>query len=579
VADGSVTPALSVAPASAGVTDDFVAPALSVDSASAGLSVTAAVPAISVVSAITAISAGSAGSAVPSLPPPPARADGPVAMNPAVELLEVTKRFGPVTACDRVSFPVFPGEVHAVVGENGAGKSTLMGILSGFLRPDSGRVTVGGRELARGTPQRALRLGVGLCAQHFHLVPTLTGMENILLGARGYRRFGRLSHRQQDAVRALMMKYGLKTPLEVPVEDLSVGEKERIEIVKLLHRDARVLILDEPTAVLAPSEVETLFTVLRTLAREGRAVLFVSHKLPEVMAIADRVTVLRHGRVAGTLRGAALSPDVLVSLIVGGAPPPEVQVEPRAPGEPVLEVKNLSAGHTGSALQRISFTVREGEIVGIGGVEGNGQQELLGALLGHVAREHGEIRFQGRPLAWPRTASFRRRIGWIPADRQREGLLLDRTVIDNAALGAHDRPPFRRGLSLDRRAMRAAASSILETFGVRPARLDLPMRVFSGGNQQRFIAGRELSRRPRLLLAVHPTRGVDVAATAFLHERLLEERRRGTAILLVSADLAELRALSDRVLILYRGRVAYEAAREEIDPPRLHRALLGLEEA
>jgi simple sugar transport system ATP-binding protein len=499
-------------------------------------------------------------------------------MNPAVEFQDVTKRFGALTACDRINFPVFPGEIHAVVGENGAGKSTLMGILSGFLRPDQGRVVVAGRELTRATPARALELGVGLCAQHFHLVPTLTGMENILLGAPGYRPLGRLSHHQQDAVRGLMKRYGLKTSLEVPVEELSVGERERIEILKLLHRDARVLILDEPTAVLAPSEVETLFGVLRALAKEGRSILFVSHKLPEVMAIANRVTVLRHGQIKGTLYGGGINPEVLVSLIVGGDPPAEVRFEPRDPGEPVLEVRNLSAGHTGSALQRISLTVREGEIVGIGGVEGNGQQELLGALLGHVAREHGEIRFLGRPLGWPRTAAFRRRVGWIPADRQREGLLLDRTPVENVALAAHERPPFRRGIRLDRRAMRAAAEQILSTYGVRPRRLDLPMHAFSGGNQQRFIAGRELSRRPPLLLAVHPTRGVDIAATAFIHERLLEERARGTAILLVSADLSELRALSDRVLILFRGRIAYEAAREMVDPPRLHRALLGLEE-
>lgn len=499
-------------------------------------------------------------------------------MNPAVEFVEVSRRFGAVTACARISFPVFPGEIHAVVGENGAGKSTLMGLLAGFLRPDEGRITVFGRDLARATPARALQLGVGLCAQHFHLVPTLTGMENILLGAPGQRSFGRVSHRQQDAVRELMKRYGLKTSLEVPVEELSIGEKERIEILKLLHRDARVLILDEPTAVLAPSEVETLFGVLRALAREGRAVLFVSHKLPEVMAIADRVTVLRHGRVMGTLHGAGIDPPTMVSLIVGGEPPPEVAWSEKEPGEVVLEVRELSAGRTGSALQRVSFNVRAGEIVGIGGVEGNGQSELVSALLGHIPREHGEVRFLGRPVTWQRAAALRQRMGWIPADRQREGLLLDWDAADNAALGRHDRAPFRRGFRLDRGAMRSEARRIFEEYGVRPSRPDLPLRAFSGGNQQRFVAGREFSRRPAFHLAVHPTRGVDLAATRFLHEKLLAERARGGGLLLISADLAELRALADRILILYRGRVAYEAAREAIDPSRLSRALLGLEE-
>ncbi len=499
-------------------------------------------------------------------------------MNPAVEFISVTRRFGPILACDRVTFPVFPGEIHAVVGENGAGKTTLMQILAGFLRPDSGRVAVFGRALHAGSPAHALDLGIGLCAQHFNLVPTLTGMENILLGGRGHRDLGRLSHRAQDNVRELMKRYGLKTKLEAPVEDLSVGEQERIEILKLLHRDARVLILDEPTAVLAPSEVETLFGVLRTLSKEGRAILFVSHKLPEVMALADRITVLRGGRVMGTLSSSGVVASELVSLIVGGEPPAEIKLMPRIPGEPVLEVKDLSAGRTASALERVSFTVREGEIFGIGGVEGNGQQELIGALLGHIPREAGEIRFLGKAVSPLGTRGFRRRIGLIPADRAHEGLLPQERLPENAVLGMHDRPPFRRGLSLDRREMRAAAARIVDTFGVRPARLDLPARAYSGGNQQRFIAGRELLRRPPLLIAVHPTRGVDLMATQFLHERLLEERLRGTAILLITADLAELRALADRVLILYRGRAAYAALREEVDPQMLHRALLGLED-
>ncbi|MCC7140467.1 MAG: ABC transporter ATP-binding protein [Candidatus Eisenbacteria bacterium] len=498
-------------------------------------------------------------------------------MNPAVEFVDVTKRYPGLIANSGISFPVFPGEIHAIVGENGAGKSTLMGILSGFVKPEEGQVNVFGRRLELGSPRAALRAGIGLCAQHFHLVPTLTGMENILLGAPGHRLFAPLSHRAQDKVRELMKKYGLKTSLEVPVSDLSVGECERIEILKLLYREAKILILDEPTAVLAPSEVESLFTVLRQLRKEGKAILFITHKLPEVMAVADRVTVLRAGKVEGTVRAEGLDTRTLVSLIIGGEPLPDTPWLPRIPGEPVLEVEKLSAGDSGHSLQRVSLRVREGEIVGVGGVEGNGQRELVAALMGYIGRDHGEIRFLGRPVHPDRTPAFRRRIGVIPEDRRKEGLLPSRNLIDNAVLGFHDRPPFRRGLALRRSEMRAQAHRIVDTFSVYPPRLDLPARAFSGGNQQRFIAGRELSRRPPFLLAVHPTRGVDIRATQFIHARLLEERARGTAILLVTADLTELRTLSDRILILYRGKVAYESSREALDPEAMNRSLLGLE--
>lgn len=498
-------------------------------------------------------------------------------MNPAVEFVGVTKRYPGLVANADISFPVFPGEIHAVVGENGAGKSTLMNILAGFVAPDAGRVVLFGKTRQKHTPRAALAAGVGFCAQHFHLVPTLTGMQNILLGKATARPFAPLSRTAQEKVRELMKRYGLRTNLDVPVSDLSIGESERVEILKLLYGDAKVLILDEPTAVLAPTEVESLFTVLRQLRKEGKAVLFVSHKLPEVLAIADRVTVLRGGRVIGTVAAAGLEASTLVSMIVGGEAPVEVAWQPKTAGEPVLEVEKLSAGRRTASLQRVSFRVREGEIVGIGGVEGNGQRELVHVLMGYLSRDHGEIRFLGRPMHPERTPAFRRRIGVIPEDRRREGLLLSRGLVENAALGQHDRKPIRKGIWLDRAEMVAQARRIVEKFDVQPPRIDLKARAYSGGNQQKFIAGRELSRRPPFLLAVHPTRGVDLRATQFIHAQLLEERERGTAILLVTADLAELRALSDRILILYRGRVAYEATREAVDGAELHRSLLGLE--
>ncbi len=494
--------------------------------------------------------------------------------HPAVEFIEVSRSFGSVLANDSISFSVNPGEIHAVVGENGAGKSTLMGILSGFLRPDSGAIRVNGAPLRCGSPAAAIAAGVGLCAQHFHLVPGLTGMENILLGAR--RGLAASGPGEMVAVTDLMDRFGLPTDLDRRVSELSVGERERVEILKLLHRGSRILILDEPTAVLAPAEVELLFGVLRRLAADGCAILFVSHKLPEVMALADRVTVLRGGRLVGTEVVAGTEPSRLVSMIVGGAKLPDLVWTPSHAGDVVLEVERLDAGSGGVRINELSFSVRSGEIVGVGGVEGNGQKELVGALLGTVPIASGEIRFLGRTIDPRRPSQFRRRIGCIPADRSHEGLLPDIDLVENMALGRQGDVEFRRWIFLNRDALVKAAGEVVQRFGVRPARLDLPGRALSGGNQQRFIAGREISRKPPLLLAVHPTRGVDLLATSFLHGQILAERDRGAAVLLVSADLGELQALSDRILILYRGLPAYEALRADVKPDELHASLLGL---
>lgn len=373
-----------------------------------------------------------------------------------------------------------------------------------------------------------------------------------------------------------MERYGLGTRLDLPVEDLSIGEQERIEIVKLLYRDARILILDEPTAVLAPSEVEQLFEVLRSLAAEGRSILFVSHKLPEVLALSDHISVLRGGRMVGTMARADFDPERLVSLIVGGAPPAEVAWKPRQPGETVLSLQGLCAESESASVEDVDLDVRAGEIVGVGGVEGNGQRELVHALLGYLPLRSGRIEFRGAAVDPEREGGFRQQIAVIPEDRHNEGLLLSRDLVSNAGLGKHDEAPFsiRGRVSWSRLAEHAR--NVVEEYGVRPPHLDAPAQRFSGGNQQRFIVGRELLRGSPFLLAVHPTRGVDLTAIRFIHRRLLEERERGTAILLVTADLTELRALCDRILVFYRGRIAYDSPRDRVDPDRLHRALLGL---
>jgi len=468
-------------------------------------------------------------------------------LNAAVEFVEVTKRFGPVTANEQVGFTVEPGEIHALVGENGAGKSTLMGILAGFVQPDSGIVRIDGVGVALGSPKGMLARGVGICAQHFHQVPTLTGYENIVLGTMAVGGRKRLAE--------LRSRYGLDVSLDVPVERLSLGEQERVEILKLLYRDARILILDEPTAVLAASEVEALFKVLRQLANERRAILFVSHKLPEVLEIADRITVLRAGRVVATRKRREVKEDDLVRLVVGGAPPPAVRWSARVPGRPVLEIRGLSLGR----LRHFDAKVCEGEIVGIGGVEGNGQQELTQALLGYRRPEEGTLRYLSETVEPWRSRRFRRAIGVIPEDRHREGLVLGRSLVENAVLGRHDRAPFSAAGWLRWDRMREHAEWIVDIFQVTPDAVDLPASAFSGGNQQKFIA-----------------RGVDLKATQFLHGRLLEERTNDAAVLLVSADLQELQTLADRVLILYRGEVAYAASRDQLDPGRMQRALLGL---
>ncbi len=492
-------------------------------------------------------------------------------MIPTARFVEVTKKYGRVTANEQVSFSILPGEVHALVGENGAGKSTLMGILSGFVRPDAGTVLIDEAPVRDATPATMLRHGVGLCAQHFHQVPTLTGYENIALGRAGKRGlFGSLRG-DRKRIRELMQRYRLDVELDVPVDDLSLGERERVEILGLLYRDSRILILDEPTAVLAASEVESLLQTMRTLAAEGRSIIFVSHKLPEVLAVADRVTVLRGGRVVETLPRRDVDTERLVRLIVGGSPPRPAQWSAQVPGREVLAVRDATLGR----LDGLSLTVSEGQIVGVGGVEGNGQKELASALLGYEPLVSGEIRFMGEPVKRD-VRKFRRSIGVIPEDRHREGLILGRSLVENGALGRHDRSPFSSAGVLRWDKMRAHAAEIIDVYGVRPGDATLPARSFSGGNQQRFIAGRELSQRPPLLLAVHPTRGVDLGAVQFLHGRLLEERARGAAILLITADLSELEAVCDRIHILYRGRSFYEAARNEIDTDGMQSALLGL---
>ena len=498
-------------------------------------------------------------------------------MEPVIQLTAVTKRFPGVVANDGISLSVAPGEIHALVGENGAGKSTLMKILSGLYQPDEGEIRVRGRAVRIQGPAHAIALGIGMVHQHFMLVPRLTVTENVVLGAEPVRA-GVLDLRTARArVRELAGRYGFQLDPDAVVEDLSVGEQQRVEILKVLYRGADVIILDEPTAVLVPQEVAELFENLRALRSQGKAIIFISHKLDEVLTVADRITVLRRGRVAGTVaRGEASKAD-LARLMVGRPVLFRVEKPAATPGEAVLEVEGLTVqGHGGrAAVNGVSFVVRAGEIYGLAGVEGNGQRELVEALVG-LRGASGSIRLQGRELLGRTVAGIRELgVGFIPEDRQRQGLILGMSVAANLILGRHRREPFARGFRIDWQAVYAAARAEIEAFGIRTPSERTAARTLSGGNQQRVVLARELAGNPRLIIAVHPTRGLDVGAIELVHRRLIEERTRGRAVLLVSADLDEMLSVSDRIGVMYNGRLVAEFRPDAVTPETVGRAMVG----
>jgi simple sugar transport system ATP-binding protein len=475
------------------------------------------------------------------------------------------RRFGPVVALDGAELEVWPAEVHAVLGENGAGKSTLLGILCGMLRPDAGRVEIGSAEVVLRSPRDAWAHGVGLVHQHFTLVPALTVLENLALGRRNEAGGWRIPYeRVRAAARDLMRRTGLEVSLDARPEQLGVGERQRIEILKTLLRDPPVLALDEPTAVLTPGEVESLFALLRGLASEGRAVILVAHKIDEVLSVADRVTVLRHGRTVLSAPRGEVDAPALIAAMVGGdrrdADAAPAVDRPAARGrEPVAALEDVTVyGVSGRrVLDGVSLGVPRGEIVGIAGVEGNGQRELALVLAGRRPPHEG-------------TARLPAGIGFIPQDRATEGLIGDFDLVENVALSVHDDDRFGRGPLLDWAAVRRRAEEVRSRFGIRAAGVDSAARTLSGGNQQRLVVGRELSLASDLLVAENPTRGLDVAATAFVHGELrrLTRTEGGPGVVLVSTDLDEVLELADRVLVMTRGRLIAVATqhptREEI---------------
>ena len=496
-----------------------------------------------------------------------------------LELRNITKRFGKVLANDRVSIAVRPGTIHAIVGENGAGKSTAMKLAYGFYRPDDGEILVDGKIQSIQNPHDAIALGIGMVHQHFMLVDPMTVAENIVLGAEPGSAAALDLQSAEKKISALSEEFHLAIDPRSVVETLSVGEQQRVELLKALYRDARILILDEPTAVLTPQEVEEFFHILREMRAQGKTVIIITHKLEEVLAISDDVTIMRDGRVVGQRKTSETNAAELARLMVGREVLLRVEKKRAQPNGILLDVRKLSVNKAegGRPLDDVSFIVRAGEIVGIAGVEGNGQTELIEALAGLIdpSQVRGEVFFEKETITTS-TARARKEIGiaHIPEDRHRRGLLLDSSLAENAILGVHYRKPAVRhdgGVLLDEAGIRTRAAQIIHDFDVRPPNSELPSRALSGGNQQKLIIGREFELPPKLLLVSQPTRGVDIGAIEFIHRKLVDLRDSGCAILLVSAELEEVTALADRLMVMYHGRIV-----GEVDPAQATKEEIGL---
>ncbi len=493
-------------------------------------------------------------------------------MPPILELQDITKVFPGVVANDHISLTLERGEIHALLGENGAGKSTLMNILYGLYHPDEGKIILRGQEVKLSSPREAIRLGIGMVHQHFMLIPPFTVTENVMLGDETIKR-GLIDDTAVAArIREISEQYGLSVDPSAYVRDLSVGAQQRVEIMKILYRRADILILDEPTAVLTPQEVEELFKVLRELTAQHVAILFITHKLKEVIEIADRVTVLRAGRVIGTTRPGETTPALLAQMMVGRAVILEVEKQPAAPGKTVMKVEHLQVldNRNNTAVQDVSFEVRAGEVLGIAGVQGNGQTELVEALTGLRPIAAGTATILGHDITHATSRQiFEMGVAHIPEDRQADGLVLNYEVEDNLVLNQYYQPPFARGVVLDRSAIEQAAAVRAKEYDVRTPSLRTHVANLSGGNQQKVIVARELSRPVELLIASQPTRGLDVGSIEYIHKRIVEKRTEGTGVLLVSNELDEIFALADRIAVIYRGQImdvlqAARATREHL---------------
>jgi general nucleoside transport system ATP-binding protein len=491
-----------------------------------------------------------------------------------LELRGITKRFGSLVANDGIDLVVQPGEIRALLGENGAGKTTLMNVLYGLMQPDEGEILLDDKPIAINSPRDAIRAKIGMVHQHFMLVPVFTVAENVTLGSEPVRKgpLGLLDRRTaRREVLALSERFGLRVDPDAIVEELPVGVQQRVEIIKALLRDAQVLVLDEPTAVLTPHETEDLFRIMRELREGGRSIIFISHKLKEVQAIADNITVIRRGKVVGE-RPPATSSTELASLMVGRSVQLRVSKEPAKPGDVVLDVQDLTvAGERGErSVRDVSFQVRAGEILGMAGVQGNGQTELCEALMG-LRPSTGSVLLNGTDLSHAPTRSrLHAGIGYVPEDRSEDGLVADFSVADNLILDLYDQPPYASGIALNLDTIRESAVRQVEEYDVRTTSVDTPAGTLSGGNQQKVVVAREMGRDVKLLLVSQPTRGLDVGSIEFVHKRLVAQRDAGAAVLIVSSELDEIYALADRIAVMYEGRIV------AFRPPTISEQELGL---
>ncbi len=493
----------------------------------------------------------------------------------AVVVRGVTKRFPGVVANHDVDITIRKGTVHALIGENGAGKSTLMKILYGVQKPDEGTLTVNGRTVSFGTPTDAIAAGIGMVFQHFMLADNLTVLENVVLGAEKAHGIG---DKAREEIRRISGDYGFGLDPDELVENLGVGERQRVEILKVLYRGADIIILDEPTAVLVPQEVDALFANLRGLRDSGHTILFISHKLDEVLAIADDITVMRRGTTVGEARPEGTTKHQLAELMVGSELPSPQMEESTVTDEVLLELAGVTLQDPRGRrlLSDVNLTIRRGEVLGIAGVEGNGQAELVEAIMGMRRATTGSISLTGTSMgSWDTRRRREAGIGYIPEDRHRHGLLLDAPLWENRILGHQTREPSVKGMWIDRSGAHEDTERIVRAYDVRTPGVDTFARALSGGNQQKFIVGREMSSDPVLLIASHPTRGVDVGAQAAIWEHIKTARRQGLGVLLISADLDELIGLSDRIEVILRGEMVAEFDPRTVTPQELGTAMTG----
>ncbi len=475
---------------------------------------------------------------------------------PAVRMVNIVKRFPGVIANDHINFEAAPGEIHALLGENGAGKTTLMNILYGIYQADEGEIYINGRKVHIRSPRDAIALGIGMVHQHFHLIPSHTVGENIVLGLPGNFFFP--LERVRKNIEKILEQYGIKVDLDAYVWQLSAGEKQRVEIAKALYRNARILILDEPTTMLTPSETGELFESLKRMAKEGRTIIFITHKLREVMEVSDRVTVLRKGKVVGTAKTSEVTIPQLAEMMVGEQAFCELVLPPNEKGQTVLEVRELCAFNDKGlpALKNISFSVRGGEIFGIAGVAGNGQKELVEVITGLRKACSGQVLLDGKDitnLSPGEIASLG--VAHVPEERISVGLAPNMSVLDNLLLKLYRHPQFCRHFIIDYRKAGKFAEQKINEFEIITPSKGTPAKLLSGGNIQRLILAREISGNPRLIVAAHPTYGLDIKAMDYVRRQLIEQRNRGTAILLISEDLEEIMCMSDRIAVMFEGQL------------------------